>query len=406
MSLSLPSLRPDQLEIAMHPAKEKVITAGRRYGKTVLGGVIAINTLRQHGKVAWMAPTYKNSRPLWRWVLGVCAGNPFISVNRTERILETGRGGLLAVYSGDNADAVRGESFHLVVIDEAAQLGEDTVTDVIMPTLADFDGELILIGTPRGKNWFYNEWQKGMADGKHIASWKLSTNLNPMPSIYRAFELARTRVPERTYQQEWLAEFVDDGGEVFRFVRRQIRAAWLDVGIEGHSYVIGGDLAKSVDFTVFTVIDAATHDVVYVDRFNGVEYLVQMGRLKALSDRFFGAVCVIEENSNEATLEYGRRLGIPLLPFRTTAASKIQAIDDLILAFEQGTIGLPDYAPLIAELEAFTSTKLPSGLVRYEAPQGMHDDCVMSLAIGWHGAQLQSDPAYEVIDATPFTFSY
>lgn len=372
----------------------------------MLGGVLAVNTLRQHGKVGWLAPTYKNSRPLWRWTMSVCGGHPAFSPNKSDRIIETKRGGLLAVYSGDNADAIRGESFHLVVVDEAAQMGEDVMNEVIMPTLADYDGDLVLIGTPRGKNWFYHEFQKGMADGTKQAAWKLPTNHNPMPSIQRAFVMARERVPERTYRQEWLAEFVEDGGEVFRFVRRAVRTAPLEAGLPEHSYIIGGDLAKSADFTVFVVFDAGLREVVCVDRFNGVEYLVQMGRLKALSQRFNNAVCVIEENSNEATIEYGHRLGIPLVPFRTNQASKIQIVEQLALAFEQDAIGLTDHAIMVGELESFTSTRLPSGLVRYGAPSGMHDDCVMALAIGWNGCATVFEPAYEVIDAEPFTFGY
>ena len=65
------------------------------------------------------------------------------------------------MYSGENIDSIRGEAFHLIVMDEAARLPEDVWTDAIMPTLADFDGDAVLISTPKGKNWFYNEWVAG-----------------------------------------------------------------------------------------------------------------------------------------------------------------------------------------------------------------------------------------------------
>ena len=73
MTLSLPMLRPDQARIAKHPAKVKVLACGRRWGKTVLGGRIVMETLRQHGRAAWIAPTYKNTRPLWRWCVQVAS---------------------------------------------------------------------------------------------------------------------------------------------------------------------------------------------------------------------------------------------------------------------------------------------------------------------------------------------
>ena len=93
--MELPKLRQDQLEIALHPAKTKVLSMGRRWGKTVLGGAICGSALAQHGKVAWIAPTYKNTRPLWRWLLLATAEDvkaKRMSVSKSDRIIETKRG--------------------------------------------------------------------------------------------------------------------------------------------------------------------------------------------------------------------------------------------------------------------------------------------------------------------------
>lgn len=70
-------------------------------------------------------------------------------------------------------------------------------------------------------------------------------------------------------------------------------------------------------------------------------------------------------------------------PFTTTAATKTVLLDALALAFEKGAIRIPNDATLIAELEAFEMKGTPSGMLRYSAPSGMHDDCVMSLALAW-----------------------
>ena len=71
----------------------------------------------------------------------------------------------------------------------------------------------------------------------------------------------------------------------------------------------------------------------------------------------------------------------------TTNASKAQAIDALSLAFEREELRILDEKALVAELQAYEMTRLPSGMLRYSAPQGMHDDCVISLALAWHGLQ-------------------
>lgn len=372
----------------MHPAQTKVICAGRRFGKTVLSGVLCANTLAQHGRVAWIAPTYKNTRPLWRWLVQATAEDvnaKRMSVNKSERSIETKRGGFLGIYSGDNIDSIRGESFHLAVIDEAARIPETAWADAIMPTLADFDGSAILISTPKGKNWFWQEWVRGQAQGRDVASWQAPTNQNPSPQIRKAFEKARDRVTEQSFRQEWMAEFLE-GGEVFRRIREAATATAQDERIDGHEYVIGVDLGKLNDFTVFTVIDTITNEVVYVDRFNQIDYLVQATRLQALNDRFSPYTIIVEQNNvGVPFIEMLYRLNLPVQPFTTTNATKTQAIDALALAFERGEIRIPNDAVLIAELQAYEMERLPSGLMRYSAPAGMHDDTVMSLALAWQG---------------------
>ena len=75
------------------------------------------------------------------------------------------------------------------------------------------------------------------------------------------------------------------------------------------------------------------------------------------------------------------------MKFMTTNASKAHIIDGLALSFEQGEIQILPDPVLLGELQAFTMERLPSGMLRYSAPAGMHDDGVMSLAMGWSVAR-------------------
>lgn len=367
--------------------------------------------LRKHGKVAWVVPEYRNSRPLWRWVMATCRASDAFTINKSEKTIETKRGGLLAIYSADNPSSILGEGFHLVIVDEAARVDPEVIHDTLHPTLSDFDGEMVLISTPRGQNWFYDEWLKGQGNDPRYFSKSLPTSLNPNPHIQNAFRLAKERVPDRTYRQEWLAEFIADGSGVFRNIEASATGAWQDGPIEGHNYLIGADWGRANDYTVFMVVDLTLHAVVHFDRSNEVEYKIQRGRLEALYRRF-GAIAVIAESNamGEPIIEELSRASIPVQPFQTTNATKQSAIDGLALAFEQGTIILPTLdAPnmgiLISELKAYTSERLPSGLIRYGAPSGKHDDTVMALALAWHGCSQQYEPAFEVEYAEPYTFS-
>lgn len=393
-ALELPRLRRDQWAIAKHPAKVKVLSMGRRWGKTILGGAISLATAANGGKVAWIVPTYKNSRPIWRWAertVGVLAKYGHAAPHRSDRVIEfPTTGGLLGVYTAENPDSIRGESFHLAVLDEAARVAEDVWTDAIQPTLADFDGDAILISTPKGRNWFWLEWQRGqMGDGR-IQSWIAPSSDNPNPNIQRAALLARERVPERTYQQEWLAQFLDGGGSVFRRVRE---AATLQRR-EPYAgrFVAGLDWAQMHDFTVMVVMDAETRQVVDMDRFNQIDWAIQRGRVKALAERWGVGNILAESNSiGGPNIEALWADGLSVTAFETTATTKPPLIESLVLAFERGEIGILNDPVLIGELEAYERTvSTVTGRSRFGAPEGMHDDTVMALALALRGSNMGS----------------
>lgn len=394
--LALPRLRDDQAAIAKHPAKVKVLANGRRWGKTVLGGRCVMEVLSRHGRVAWIAPSYKNTRPLWRWAVNAIA--PAVKagrmrVNQSERTIETTGGGFLAVYSGDNIDSIRGEAFHLAVLDEAAMLGETAWTDAIMPTLADYNGDAILISTPKGRNWFYLEFMRALADGRDSVAFTAPSTANPLPNIQRAAQLARERVSDRTYRQEWLAEFIEDAG-VFRHVVEAATATARTTRLGGRQYVIGVDWGRNNDATVFVVLEVTAREMVALDRMTATDYGLQVTRLRGLVERFRPSTVLAESNSMGGPLvEQLQREGLPVRGFVTTNATKAEVIDGLALAFERGDIRILNDPILIAELQAYEAERLPSGLLRYGAPEGLHDDCVIALALAWHAATAGSSRA-------------
>mgnify|MGYP002413555842 CR=1 FL=1 len=390
-TLYLPKLRRDQQAIVAHPAKRKTCAMGRRYGKTVMGGVIVANALRQHGKAAWVVPKYKNSRPLWRWISSTfkpLEAAKVVSISKADQVITTNLGGFFAIYSEENIDSMRGEWFHVVVNDEAAKFREESRYDVIEPCVADSDGEIIDISTPRGRNWFWREHQLGLAGDNDRKAFHAPTNANPMPSIQKAFERAKQVLTERSFQQEWLAMFLEDGGGVFRRIMAAATLQPQEQGEEGKRYIYGADWARYNDYTVFTVIDPLTKRMVYMDRFNQIDYSLQIARLRASTKRFPPMVIVAEENSMGGPIveRLQRDEGLPVQAFKTTNATKATIIEGLAVAFEQSEIEILNDPILTGELMAYDQERLPSGLIRYGAPEGQHDDCVMSLALAWYGA--------------------
>jgi hypothetical protein len=360
---------------------------GRRWGKTYMAGTMALSVADHGGSVAWVVPTYKNARPTWRFVESMTAGLAEVKVNKTDKTVDFPNGGWLGVYSADNDVGLRGEAFDVVIVDEAAQVAETTYLDVILPTLADRDGRCLLISTPKGKNWFWREWVNALSDGKYAAAFQAPTSANPMPTIRKAFDLAREKLPERTYRQEWLAQFIEDGGEVFRAVTDCAIANRLAARAHGRQYVIGVDWGRVNDATVFSVVDVAGKAQVHLERMTQIDYGMQVARLKSLCERFRPTVILAELNSMGGPLvEQLAREGLPVRGFTTTNATKAEIIEGLSLALERHEIKILNDAVQIAELQAYESERLPSGLVRYGAPEGSHDDTVIALALSWHAA--------------------
>jgi len=145
------------------------------------------------------------------------------------------------------------------------------------------------------------------------------------------------------------------------------------------------DWAKHTDFTVVTVMDITTKSMAYMDRFNQIDYALQTERLKALAEQYQPTVIIAERNAmGEPLIEQLQRDGLPVRAFTTTNATKAAIIDALALAFERGDISILADPVLVGELQAYEATQLPSGMLRYSAPEGIHDDCVMSLALAWN----------------------
>lgn len=387
----LPELRRDQWRIVTHPAQTKVIAMGRRWGKTYMAGSYALACADDGAAVAWVVPTYRNARPVWRFAEAVTG--PVVKrlrVNRTERDIEFPSGGRLGIYTADNDVALRGESFDVVVVDEAAQIREETYTDVLLPTLADRDGRILLISTPKGLNWFYTEYQRCAQVG---AAWNAPSSANPNANIKRAAMLARDRVPERTYKQEWLAEFVTDGS-FFTNIDACATVEKPDAPGDhaGHTFVAGLDWGLNNDYTVLTIICRECSRVVDWLRTSGGDYITQRARVVALCNRWGVQTVLPERNSiGQPNIEMLRADGLTVMigpdggyGWFMSATNKPQLIESLAVALQGAAIRFPRvYAN---ELRPFEVKTRATGYPEYSAPAGQHDDCVISLALAYRAA--------------------
>lgn len=242
----------------------------------------------------------------------------------------------------------------------------------------------MFISTPKGRNWFWRLWQRCQDGGQdEWRGWQLPTSDNPYIADGE-IEAARKGSTEKIFQQEYLAMFLEDAGGVFRRVMDAATATALDVGKKGRQYIIGADWGRSNDFTAFTVIDTESKEMVYSDRFTQIDYNIQAGRLKALYNRFPGTIIAEYNSMGGPIVERLQMEGLPVTGFTTTNKMKEVLIRGLESAFENGEIRILPDPILIGELQAYEQERMAMGW-RFGAPEGMHDDTVISLALAWSG---------------------
>jgi len=374
---------PGQKEVHDYEARFKILACGRRWGKTRLGVNECLDVATRGGRAWWIAPTYKTSEVGWRPLqrIGRRAG---AMVNKADRRIMFPRGGEVAIRSADNPDSLRGEGLDFLVMDECAYIRERAWTEVLRPALSDREGHAMFISTPAGRNWFWRLYQRAATSDEWHA-WSFPTSANPYIE-QKEIQTARDMLPEQTFRQEYLAEFIEDAGLVFRNIQACIADPPLEPRVS-QRYVMGVDWAQQKDFTVLTVIEEQSRRVCAIDRFNQIGWDVQRGRLTALAETWNVSRILAEENSiGGPNIEQLQNEGLPVRGFTTTNQSKQEIIVALQLAFEREMITIPENELLIGELESFEAERLPSGRWRYAAAEGLHDDMVISLALAYEAA--------------------
>lgn len=377
------------------------VRAGRRWRKTTgIMSILVEAMVKQPGPYIWGAPTFDQCRTCMDETRKALSG---VAAFNEARMTATMPNGALILYrSLDNPQSLRSKTAFGAVIDEASMCDPRSWHEVMRPMLIDTGGWAFLMYTPFGRNWVYQDWQNSLDRedtalfhaptlGVEITSEGLKRKPHPLENPFIPFdEMVNVfrSTPIRSFQQEYLAEFVEDGGGVFRGVRRAVRPSGQTRPDPQHTYVAGLDWALTTDYTVLTVLDVTAKEVVFIARFNGVEYALQRQRIAADCARWNVSALVAEANAmGKPNNDELRRAGVRgVRDFTTTHTTKAAIMEKLAAAFDHDQIALPNDPVLIGELEAYEQERRESGTMKYGAPPGMHDDTVMSLALAWSAA--------------------
>ena len=227
---------------------------GRRYGKSALGIRWLCDGALAGEFCGWFAPNYKYAGDAWRELVSRLAPVT-ASKNEQERRLELQTGGVIEIWTLDSDDPARGRKYHRVVVDEAG-LVSDLIAlyqASIRPTLVDFAGKALFLGTPKGRrHGFVTLFQRGDGEDPEWQSFRASTLENPYIPIEEV-EAARKELPPEIFKQEFEGIPTDDGANPFGL--DAIRASVKPLS-KLPPVVIGADLARSLDFTWLIGLDA------------------------------------------------------------------------------------------------------------------------------------------------------
>lgn len=350
--------------------------------------------------IIWGAPTFDQVRVGWEEAQR--AAGDVATFNHSKMMATFPNGGRIIYRSLDDPDNARGHTANGIVIDEAATVSEVAWYEVLRPMLIDTGGWAWIIGTPAGRNWFWREfilaeeredsraWNAPTL-GCEILDERLVRKPHPLENPEIPFDelnqMFRT-LPERTFRQEIIGEFIEESGGVFRKVREAIDVGrtMADLPRSNDQYVIGVDLARIEDFTVIVVLDGNGRQVCH-ERFNLISWERQIEAIRGIVGRYQGRVIIDSTGVGDPICEALRRSGVDLITYHFTNPSKQVAIDRLALMLEQGRLRLMDIPVQTNELLAFEYELTPSRNVRMAAPEGMHDDCVIALALAAWGME-------------------
>ena len=235
------SLLPWQQQVFAEKTRFKVVAAGRRCGKSRMAAdTLLIEGLKcpQGSAVLYVSPTLGQSRQII-WDLLLDLGREVIQNSHVNNLdITLINGARIYVRGADRPDTLRGVSLTYAVLDEVADIKPEAWEQVIRASLSDKKGRALFIGTPKGRNWFYDTFKLGESEeATDWKSWHFTTADNPLID-QTEIESAKKTLSSFAFKQEYMASFTNAGSDIFK-------EEWIKYGEEPQygSYYVAVDLA-------------------------------------------------------------------------------------------------------------------------------------------------------------------
>ena len=270
-------LLPWQQEVWNDNRRFKIVAAGRRTGKSRLAAwMLIVNALQaERGHVFYVAPTQGQARDImWQTLLEL--GHPVVASSHINNLqIKLINGSTISLKGSDRPETMRGVSLKFLVMDEYADMKPETFEQILRPALADQKGSALFIGTPMGRNHFYELYKYAeLEDDETYRAWHFTSYNNPLLDKSE-IDTAKKSMSSYAFRQEFMASFEARGSEMFK-------EEWVKYGTEPEDgdYYISIDLAgfeevnkkrtknTRLDDTAIAVVKVNTdgwfvHDIIY-----------------------------------------------------------------------------------------------------------------------------------------------
>lgn len=243
-------LLPWQQKVFNDPTRFKIVAAGRRTGKSRLAAwLLIINALQTNrGQVFYVAPTQGQARDImWSTLLELA--HPVVKSSHINNLQITLINGCtISLKGSDRPETMRGVSLKFLVLDEYADMKPSVWEQILRPALADQKGQAMFIGTPMGRNHFYELFQYSeLEEDESYKAWHFTSYDNPLLDP-EEIDTAKKSMSSYAFRQEFLASFEAMGSEIFK-------EEWIEFEDEEPDE---GDYYIAVDLAGFSNVEAAT----------------------------------------------------------------------------------------------------------------------------------------------------
>ena len=198
-------------EIVKHPAKRKVLVAGRRFGKSHLSLIWLLSRGLEENERRWIVtPNYRQGRNTTWKLMRQMFREYDCKINETDLSVKMPNGSEVAIRGAENENSLRGVGLTMVVMEEYSYIKPHVWDEIIYPTLTTTDGDAFFIGTPNGYDHLYDAYLRGQSNDPDWKSWQYTTvdgGYVPEEEIKKA----KSMMDERAFKTEFLASFETTG---------------------------------------------------------------------------------------------------------------------------------------------------------------------------------------------------